>query len=54
MAVAAGPPSDVASARMVEDVFGVAAVVIDDPVSGAPLVVPAGDRSDRAAGVTSR
>lgn len=38
--VAAGPPADVINAETVRDVFGLESVVIDDPVSGTPLVVP--------------
>jgi iron complex transport system ATP-binding protein len=43
-----GRPADVVSAPMVEDIFGVACRVISDPVSGTPIVIPAG-RPDRAA-----
>ncbi|HEY8415821.1 MAG TPA: ABC transporter ATP-binding protein [Thermaerobacter sp.] len=38
--VAAGPPEDVLSAALVQDVFGVESTVIPDPVSGTPLVFP--------------
>jgi iron complex transport system ATP-binding protein len=38
--VAAGSPADVVTAETVHDVFGLAARVIDCPVSGAPMVVP--------------
>ncbi|MDO9454561.1 ABC transporter ATP-binding protein [Nocardioides sp.] len=37
---AEGPPGDVFTAELVHDVFGLPCVVIDDPVSGTPLVVP--------------
>jgi iron complex transport system ATP-binding protein len=38
--VAAGTPRDVITVETMRDVFGLRAVVIDDPVSGTPLVVP--------------
>ncbi|HVV31214.1 MAG TPA: ABC transporter ATP-binding protein [Mycobacteriales bacterium] len=38
--VAEGRPADVVTARLVEDVFGLACRVIDDPETGTPLVVP--------------
>lgn len=41
-----GRPADVVSAAMVQEIFGVACRVLDDPVGGAPVVVPAG-RPDR-------
>ncbi|MGH1549059.1 ABC transporter ATP-binding protein [Leifsonia poae] len=40
--VAAGDPSEVVTADLVRDVFGVESVVADDPVTGTPLVVPLG------------
>ncbi|QDY76088.1 ABC transporter ATP-binding protein [Streptomyces qinzhouensis] len=42
--VAEGPPSDVVTAELVEEVFGVRSRVIDDPESGTPLVVPVARR----------
>ncbi|GAA2726257.1 MULTISPECIES: ABC transporter ATP-binding protein [Streptomyces] len=56
--VAAGPPAQIVTAELVEEVFGVRCQVIDDPQSGTPLVVPAHRRagrrraSGRAAGLT--
>jgi iron complex transport system ATP-binding protein len=38
---AAGPPDDVITAELVERVFGLPCVVIPDPVSATPMVVPA-------------
>ncbi|AXG82747.1 ABC transporter ATP-binding protein [Streptomyces paludis] len=38
--VAEGPPGEVVTAELVREVFGLAAVVIPDPVTGSPLVVP--------------
>lgn len=40
--VAQGTPSEVVTAGLVEDVFGLACRVLADPESGAPLVVPRG------------
>ncbi|MGW2679758.1 ABC transporter ATP-binding protein [Streptomyces sp. NPDC001436] len=49
--VAEGPPAQVVTARLVEEVFGVACRVIDDPETGTPLVVPAA-RGVRTAAVS--
>ncbi|MGW2670206.1 ABC transporter ATP-binding protein [Streptomyces sp. NPDC001272] len=49
--VAEGPPAQVVTARLVEEVFGVACRVIDDPETGTPLVVPAA-RGARTAAVS--
>ncbi len=38
--VAQGPPADVVTAGLVREVFGLASVVVPDPVTGGPLVVP--------------
>ncbi|MEM9036055.1 MAG: ABC transporter ATP-binding protein [Actinomycetota bacterium] len=43
--VAAGEPSAVITAETVREVFGLESMVIDDPVSGTPLVVPIGSRA---------
>lgn len=43
--VAEGPPSDVVTAELVEEVFGMPCRVIDDPETGTPLVVPAARNS---------
>lgn len=40
--VAEGAPSDVITEALVEDVFGLPCRIIEDPVSGTPLVVPLG------------
>jgi len=40
--VAEGAPGDVVTAELVEDVFGLPCRIIDDPVTGTPLVVPEG------------
>lgn len=39
--VAQGPPAEVVTADLVQDVFGLSCVVVPDPVTGGPLVVPA-------------
>ena len=38
--VTTGAPNDVVTAELVEEVFGLSCLVIDDPVSHTPLVVP--------------
>ncbi|MCX5606507.1 ABC transporter ATP-binding protein [Streptomyces sp. NBC_00047] len=38
--VAEGPPSAVVTAELVREVFGLDSIVIPDPVTGSPLVVP--------------
>ncbi|MET0590655.1 MAG: ABC transporter ATP-binding protein [Naasia sp.] len=40
--VAEGAPSDIVTADLVREVFGVEAIVIPDPASGTPLVSPVG------------
>jgi len=40
--VATGAPADIVTAELVEDVFGLSCLVIDDPVSHTPLVIPKG------------
>jgi ABC-type cobalamin/Fe3+-siderophores transport system ATPase subunit len=40
--VATGAPRDIVTAELVEDVFGLPCLVIDDPVSHTPLVIPRG------------
>ncbi|TDC23293.1 ABC transporter ATP-binding protein [Streptomyces sp. 8K308] len=38
--VAEGAPTDIITAELVEKVFGLACVVIPDPVAGTPMVIP--------------
>jgi iron complex transport system ATP-binding protein len=38
--VAVGRPSEIVTAELVEDVFGLACRVIDDPETGTPLIIP--------------
>lgn len=40
--VAEGRPADIVTAELVEAVFGIACLVIEDPVSHTPLIVPRG------------
>jgi iron complex transport system ATP-binding protein len=47
--VASGTPTDVVTAETMRAVFGLDAVVIDDPVSGTPLVVPRSPHAPPAA-----
>ncbi|MFE2867038.1 ABC transporter ATP-binding protein [Embleya sp. NPDC059259] len=42
--LAVGPPRDIVTPELVEDVFGLPCQIIDDPVSGTPLVIPLGRR----------
>ncbi|WP_299537496.1 ABC transporter ATP-binding protein [uncultured Streptomyces sp.] len=42
--LAEGPPSEIVTAELVEQVFGLRCQVIDDPETGTPLVVPAARR----------
>jgi iron complex transport system ATP-binding protein len=39
--IAQGPPGDIVTAELVEDVFHLRCQVIEDPETGTPLVVPA-------------
>ncbi|MDR6433076.1 ABC transporter ATP-binding protein [Brucella pseudogrignonensis] len=38
--IAQGKPADIVTEELVEEVFGLASVIIADPVSGTPLIVP--------------
>ncbi|MFG2299070.1 ABC transporter ATP-binding protein [Streptomyces sp. NPDC048603] len=49
--VAEGPPAEVVTAELVEEVFGVRCSVIDDPETGTPLVVPAARQARTRAAV---
>ncbi|MBC6468896.1 ABC transporter ATP-binding protein [Actinomadura alba] len=48
--VAHGDPADVVTDRRVHDVFGLEAIVVPDPVTATPLIVPAVPRYARARG----
>ncbi|MBK0022885.1 ABC transporter ATP-binding protein [Ochrobactrum sp. S46] len=43
--VAQGDPSNIAPEQLIEDVFGLPSIIISDPVSGTPLIVPKGRRA---------
>lgn len=45
--VAEGAPGEIVSAELIEQVYGLKCMIIEDPVAGTPLVVPLG-RSGRA------
>ncbi|MCA8093787.1 ABC transporter ATP-binding protein [Burkholderia anthina] len=45
--VAQGEPAAIFTERLVEDVFGLPSVIIPDPVTGTPLVVPRGRQTPR-------
>jgi iron complex transport system ATP-binding protein len=47
--VAAGPPAELATPDLIEEVFGLRSRIIDDPVTGSPLVVPIGRNDPGAA-----
>ena len=40
--VASGPPADVLTPVLLREAFGLEAVVVEDPVTGGPMVVPVG------------
>lgn len=42
MVVASGAPREIVNAQLLDTVFGLEARVIDDPISGTPLIVPQG------------
>lgn len=48
--VASGAPGEIITAERVEQVFGLRCVVIDDPVSHTPLVVPIGTTNSSTSG----
>ncbi|MFB7465720.1 ABC transporter ATP-binding protein [Streptomyces sp. NPDC056224] len=51
--VAEGPPAEVVTAELVEEVFGLRCQVISDPETGTPLVIPAARRSRSGARVAA-
>lgn len=40
--IAEGPPSHIVSEQLVETVYGLSSMIITDPVSGTPMVIPKG------------
>lgn len=45
--VAEGPPEAIVTAELIHDVFGLRCIVVPDPVSGTPSVVPLGRHGER-------
>ncbi len=45
--VAAGPPGEIVTPALVQEVFDLPATVITCPVAGTPLVIPEGGRRPR-------
>jgi ABC-type cobalamin/Fe3+-siderophores transport system ATPase subunit len=43
--IAAGSPEEIVTAELIREVFGVEAMIVRDPVSGTPLVIPMMDRA---------
>lgn len=43
--VTTGDPADVMTPQLVEEVFGLKALVVPDPVTGTPTIVPLDPRS---------
>jgi iron complex transport system ATP-binding protein len=48
--VAQGPPAEIVTAELVEEVFGLPCVVVPDPVTGTPSVTPIGRARQRRTG----
>ncbi|MBS8838306.1 iron-enterobactin transporter ATP-binding protein, partial [Escherichia coli] len=40
--VAQGAPKEIVTAELIERIYGLRCMIIDDPVAGTPLVVPLG------------
>ncbi|MEE1800536.1 ABC transporter ATP-binding protein [Streptomyces sp. JV176] len=51
--VAEGAPGEIVTAELVRDVFGLESVVVPDPVTGSPLVVPGAPYSPEGTGTTA-
>lgn len=49
--IAQGKPSDIVTEKLVEEVFGLTSIIIPDPVSGTPLIVPKSSAAQIAEGV---
>lgn len=43
--IAEGAPSKIVNAELIEQIYGIKSLIIDDPVAGTPLVVPLGRQS---------
>ena len=42
--IASGAPKDIVTVELIEQVYGLACVIIEDPVAGTPMIVPLGRR----------
>lgn len=42
--IAEGAPSEIVDAALIEAIYGLRCMIIEDPVAGTPLVVPLGRR----------
>src|SRR5690606_22084833 len=51
--VASGAPAEVITAEVVREVFGLECIVVDDPVAGTPMVVPAARAHRRSAALVA-
>ncbi|KPW15837.1 ABC transporter-like protein [Pseudomonas amygdali pv. aesculi] len=40
--IASGRPSDIVTPALIEEVYGLACMIIEDPVAGTPMIVPLG------------
>ncbi|MBU1295712.1 MULTISPECIES: ABC transporter ATP-binding protein [Marinomonas] len=40
--IASGAPKDIVTEALIEDVFGLPCMILEDPVSGTPLIIPKG------------
>jgi iron complex transport system ATP-binding protein len=38
--VAAGPPADIVATALIKEVFDLSCVIVPDPVTGTPMIVP--------------
>lgn len=52
--IATGAPTQIVTAQLVEEVFGLACRVIDDPESGTPLIIPLARGALRSASLRNR
>jgi iron complex transport system ATP-binding protein len=38
--IATGAPKDIVTETLIEEVFGLPCMILDDPISGTPLIIP--------------
>ena len=48
--IATGAPNEIVTEALIAQVFGLACLILDDPISGAPMIIPRGRDSIIAAG----